>query len=112
MKCNINILIGKEEEKIHMSKKKLKELKKTFKRIKPTLDRLSKKETTTEDIENFINLIEKNYKKKVQDALNKFFQHTMIYKGIIQIYPNATYHIEGKDILQLYKELEIENKAR
>ena len=49
-------------------------------------------------------------KKKVQDALNKCFKHDLIFKGIIQIFPNAIYNIDGKDILQLYEDLELDNK--
>ncbi len=49
-------------------------------------------------------------KKKIQNALNKCFKHTLIYKGIIQIFPNAIYQVDGKDVLQLYKELKIDNK--
>lgn len=54
--------------------------------------------------------MEKIDKKKVQDALNKCFKHTLHYKGIIQIFPHATYMIDGKDILKLYKELGIKNE--
>ena len=54
----------------------------------------------------------KRYKKKVQDALNKLLKHNLVYRGIIQVFPNAIYHVDGIDILELYKELEIENKAR
>ena len=53
--------------------------------------------------------MERIEKKKIQDALNKCFNHTFTYKGVIQIFSNATYHIDGKKILKLYKELGIEN---
>lgn len=55
-------------------------------------------------------IMEKIDKKKVQDALNKCFKHTLVYKGIIQVFPNAIYHIDGKDIVKLYKELGIKNE--
>jgi len=53
---------------------------------------------------------EKIDKKKVQDVLNKCFKHDLIYNGIIQIFSNAIYQVNGNDILKLYKELGIENK--
>ncbi len=61
-KILINILIGKKDENLLklMDKKELKKLEETFERIKPTLDRLGKKETTNQDIENFIKLIKQN----------------------------------------------------
>lgn len=60
-KVLINILIGKEEESLlkTMDQNERKELKKIFKKAKPVLDRLGTKETTTDDIKNFINVIER-----------------------------------------------------
>ena len=49
---------------------------------------------------------------KVENALNKCFKHDMVYKGIIQVFPNAIYQVNGKDILKLYEELELKNKAK
>lgn len=54
--------------------------------------------------------MEKIDKKKVQEALNECFVHVTKYSGIIQIFPNAIYHINGKDVLKLYNDLGIENK--
>ncbi len=51
-------------------------------------------------------------KKTVQDTLNKCFKHTMVYRGTIQIFSNAVYHIDGKDVAQLYKELGIKNEVK
>lgn len=51
-------------------------------------------------------------KEKVQKALNKCFGHTLIYKGIIQIFPNATYNIDGKKVVELYEELGIKNEIK
>ena len=63
----INILIGKEEEDLLklMDKKELKELEEMIERCKPVLDALGKKETTDQDIWNFINLIEQNLINKI-----------------------------------------------
>ncbi|HEC39913.1 hypothetical protein LCGC14_0224770 [marine sediment metagenome] len=69
-----------------------------------------KKEILKELIENTIKKSESEYKKKVQDALNKCFKHTMKYKGIIQIFPLAIYHIYGKGVEELYKTLGIKNE--
>lgn len=50
-------------------------------------------------------------KRKVQDALNKCFEHNLIYNGIIQVFPNATYQIDGHKVLELYQELDIKNEV-
>ncbi|KKL07847.1 hypothetical protein LCGC14_2581930 [marine sediment metagenome] len=49
-------------------------------------------------------------KKKVQDALNRCFGHDRVYKGYIQVFPNAIYQMDGKKVLTLYEELGIRNK--
>jgi len=54
--------------------------------------------------------IKKLRRTKIKKALNKCFKHKLVYKGFIQIFPNATYHVDGKDVLQLYEELGIENE--
>lgn len=81
-------------------------------------------EIITESLDKFSKLFPKPHplvlfnkidKKRVQDALNKCFGHTLndpfetIYKGIIQLFPNAIYNIDGENIVELYNELEIEN---
>lgn len=62
-KVLINILIGKEDEDLlgKMDKKELKKLEKMIDRCKGVLDRLGKKETTDQDIWDFIRLIEENH---------------------------------------------------
>ena len=59
-KIFINILIGKEDEDLlgKMDKKELKKLEKLFESCKGVLDRLGKKETTDQDIKDFIKLID------------------------------------------------------
>lgn len=69
-KILIRILIGKEEEKIHIDKKLMKSFEETLDRIKPTLDRLSKKETTDEDWLKFIILIKQNIIKHILKKVN------------------------------------------
>jgi len=44
---------------------------------------------------------------ELEDALNECFGHTLKYKGVIQVFPNALYHIDGKKVLELYKRLNI-----
>ena len=57
---------------------------------------------------------DKEYIKKedVENALNECFEHTLTYKGYIQIFSNAIYQVDGKKILRLYEKLGLENKVR
>lgn len=50
-------------------------------------------------------------KKEIEDALNEIFDHKMVYKGYIQIFPNAIYSIDGKKVQELYERLGLENKV-
>lgn len=54
-------------------------------------------------------------KETVEDILNDFFEHDLIYRKIIQIFPNATYFpkgMSGKKVLQLYNDLGLDNKVK
>lgn len=54
-------------------------------------------------------------RQEVEDALNEFFEHDLVYKGHIQVFPNATYFprgINGRKVLELYGKLRLENKVR
>ena len=50
--------------------------------------------------------------KEVEDALNECFKHELVYNGFIQVFPNAIYQIDGKDVLKLYEKLGLKNKKR
>ena len=57
-----------------------------------------------------INMVRFINETRVQKLLNECFEHDLSYKGIIQIFPNATYHIDGKKVLELYQKLNLKNK--
>ena len=47
-------------------------------------------------------------REKVLKAINECFGHSMTYKGTIQVFPESIYHVDGKKVLKLYKDLEKE----
>lgn len=50
-------------------------------------------------------------KSTIEYALNECFDHDLTYKDIIQIFPHAIYHVDGKKILKLYKQLGLKNEC-